>query len=568
MCKRHWIPILLVVGIVAFSGLPGAAVNAVPIAVSNATITVDADLAQPPAGTILMGSPANTLAIYRFTETSNVESVRVTDLAVFASSSASVTPFANVELWNGSTLVGTSGGSSAASGGFSYLFHLLHPVTIPQAGSVSLTLKGDVMPYASLPEAANTTFSFLINSTTSITAIGASSNQAATISSIAGASGNAMTILSGVATTAPTVTISTDSPLPDGILGQVYSTNIYATSTNATDTLTWSLASGTLPDALTLNAGTGLLSGTPNATGTFAFAVGVANGDSSASTTKSFTLTINDVSAPTSTPSSTVTLNPPAGALDDGQVGAAYVPPHFTATNSAIATDTFTFTVTVGSLPNGLALNTASGNLSATIEGTPTTEGTSTFSITAASITDPNASTTQAYTIYVNPAPVSNNGGGGGGAESGGGGGGDYYYYNSTSTGGQVLGASTTNPFALLQSLTQQLIALEKELITVQFQQAGCSPNFTKNLSLGMNDSQVKYLQQVLNYSNLTQVAASGIGSPGNESTYFGFATKKAVIIFQNIFADEILKPIGLTSGNGYVGASTRAQLNTLCSAE
>jgi peptidoglycan hydrolase-like protein with peptidoglycan-binding domain len=88
---------------------------------------------------------------------------------------------------------------------------------------------------------------------------------------------------------------------------------------------------------------------------------------------------------------------------------------------------------------------------------------------------------------------------------------------------------------------------------------------FNRNLSKGMTGSDVKNLQIVLNDASLTQVAETGPGSPNNESTYFGNATKNAVIVFQNIFANRILTPNGLTVGSGYVGATTRAVLNSLC---
>ena len=75
----------------------------------------------------------------------------------------------------------------------------------------------------------------------------------------------------------------------------------------------------------------------------------------------------------------------------------------------------------------------------------------------------------------------------------------------------------------------------------------------------------MKHLQQILNQSSLTRLADEGPGSPGQETTTFGPMLKNAVITFQNIFADEILTPAGLTEGNGYVGALTIAQLNKLC---
>lgn len=93
---------------------------------------------------------------------------------------------------------------------------------------------------------------------------------------------------------------------------------------------------------------------------------------------------------------------------------------------------------------------------------------------------------------------------------------------------------------------------------------AGCA-DLTRNLRVGMKGSDVLLLQRTLNSLPQTTIAANGPGSPGSETTYFGPLTKTAVIKFQELHRNEVLIPVGLTSGTGFVGTQTRMKLRSQC---
>src|SRR3989344_2075147 len=78
---------------------------------------------------------------------------------------------------------------------------------------------------------------------------------------------------------------------------------------------------------------------------------------------------------------------------------------------------------------------------------------------------------------------------------------------------------------------------------------------FSKDLTVGSTGADVMNLQKVLNGSADTQVSASGAGSPGNETSYFGNATKAEVIKFQTKTSSS--------PAAGYVGPKTRVARNT-----
>lgn len=85
----------------------------------------------------------------------------------------------------------------------------------------------------------------------------------------------------------------------------------------------------------------------------------------------------------------------------------------------------------------------------------------------------------------------------------------------------------------------------------------GACPALSRDLEQGSTGSDVQALQVFLNGSPSTQLAVTGAGSPGNESTYFGPITKAAVMKFQ---AANNVSPVA-----GYVGPITRAAIVAVC---
>lgn len=78
------------------------------------------------------------------------------------------------------------------------------------------------------------------------------------------------------------------------------------------------------------------------------------------------------------------------------------------------------------------------------------------------------------------------------------------------------------------------------------------------SLTIGSSGEDVHCLQRYLNWAGFT-VAASGVGSSGNETSYFGSLTADAVARWQNANAASVLVPVGLTSGSGYWGSASFA---------
>jgi hypothetical protein len=183
-------------------------------------------------------------------------------------------------------------------------------------------------------------------------------------------------------TIGPSLTIS-PTTLPNGSVGVSYSQQFQATG--GTSPYAWSVK-GSLPAGLVLNAATGALTGTPVTPGTQTFTVIVTDaGNNTAQVT--LTLTIGNFA-----------INP--APLPNGFTGVAYSAIFTVAGNPA----PLTWAVSVGPLPDGLALNSVTGALT----GTPTTTGSFTFTISATYAPAGSAPVTaqQQFTVVIANGPA------------------------------------------------------------------------------------------------------------------------------------------------------------------
>ncbi len=177
------------------------------------------------------------------------------------------------------------------------------------------------------------------------------------------------------------VTITT-STLPAGQVGVAYSTLLVASG--GTTPYSWSLGSGILPAGLSLSTG-GTLSGTPTAAGSFTFTVKVT--DSTTPTAQTATKSLTFIAAAANPPVQITTTSVPAG-----QVSVAYS----TTLQATEGTTPYTWSITSGSLPVGLTLS-AGG----TISGTPTTTGSSSFTVKVTDSGSPATSATASFSITI-----------------------------------------------------------------------------------------------------------------------------------------------------------------------
>jgi hypothetical protein len=159
----------------------------------------------------------------------------------------------------------------------------------------------------------------------------------------------------------PPLSITTTG-LASGTVGTAYSQALAATG--GTAPYSWSVTAGALPAGLTLNALSGVISGTPTAAATSTFTVQVRDA-AQATTTRQLSIQVNPATPP---PLSVTTTS-----LPNGTVGVAY-----SQTLAASGgTTPYSWSLTTGSLPAGLTLNASTGAIS----GTPTAAGNSSFTV-------------------------------------------------------------------------------------------------------------------------------------------------------------------------------------------
>ena len=169
-----------------------------------------------------------------------------------------------------------------------------------------------------------------------------------------------------------------------GVRLETYTTTL--TGEGGAPPYTWSLSAGALPGPFTLSSA-GVISGVPNAIGTFTFTVSLKD-SALGEVKKAFTLTISDI----------IEIFTPCP-LPDGTAGTAY-----SLTLAARGgTPAYSWSVSAGGLPTGLSLNASSG----VISGTPTNAGTAGFTLRVRDSGAREATKACQVTIALSIAPVS-----------------------------------------------------------------------------------------------------------------------------------------------------------------
>jgi hypothetical protein len=158
----------------------------------------------------------------------------------------------------------------------------------------------------------------------------------------------------------------------------------YSDGVTATAVTSYSLASGSLPPGISLATNTGAITGTPTVAGSYSFRVSANNSYGSQLT-----------------PTLTIVINPLAPVWIDQTIASPAIKdaPY---SDGVAASNSAQYQISSGSLPTGITLNTSSG----AITGTPTTVGTSNFTVQAFNVTGTISAGLTLEVIDGLPAPV------------------------------------------------------------------------------------------------------------------------------------------------------------------
>jgi hypothetical protein len=214
----------------------------------------------------------------------------------------------------------------------------------------------------------------------------------------------ATALLAGCSGTGSTSTANSNQPsnlavtttsLPGGTVGTAYSSAVAASGGSAP----YTYSAGNLPSGLSINSGTGTITGTPaqNSAGMWSATVKVTDATTPSSQSATASLSIKISAAP---PTAPTPLAVTTSSLPGGTVGSPYPS---TGLQASGGVSPYTWSLGSGTLPAGL--NLAAGGI---ISGTPTAAGSypATFAVTDSSPTPQTAKAALTLTVSGSQIPV------------------------------------------------------------------------------------------------------------------------------------------------------------------